>query len=157
MPRYDKLVRDRIPEIIAADGPTCDVEVFDVDAYLCALLDKLVEEAAETHVMLTICARRTRDEAAPEDVQRRRVALAAVGPYGSTFPSGASTGPLSSRRSKGTSVGLGTWRGTRVTQAKQREAKFGRHPRVRLRVPPRAQHAEHASEMCGRPDGRATV
>jgi len=42
-----KLVRDRIPELIERDGRTPRTRVLDDDAYLCALLDKLVEEANE--------------------------------------------------------------------------------------------------------------
>ncbi|WP_431954486.1 nucleoside triphosphate pyrophosphohydrolase [Nocardia lijiangensis] len=42
-----KLVRDRIPEIIRADGGTPDVRVLDADDYETALHDKLFEEAAE--------------------------------------------------------------------------------------------------------------
>jgi predicted house-cleaning noncanonical NTP pyrophosphatase (MazG superfamily) len=45
---YDKLVRDRIPEIIHQSGGTCGTEAFsDVGAFRRALLDKLVEEARE--------------------------------------------------------------------------------------------------------------
>lgn len=42
-----KLVRDRIPEIIRAEGRTADTRKLDDDAYRDALLDKLVEEALE--------------------------------------------------------------------------------------------------------------
>ena len=45
---YDKLVRDRIPELIRASGNTCGTEMFDDDiAFRRALRDKLVEEATE--------------------------------------------------------------------------------------------------------------
>jgi predicted house-cleaning noncanonical NTP pyrophosphatase (MazG superfamily) len=44
---YDKLVRDRIPEIIRQDGRQCGVEVMPEDEYVQALKDKLVEEAQE--------------------------------------------------------------------------------------------------------------
>jgi predicted house-cleaning noncanonical NTP pyrophosphatase (MazG superfamily) len=44
---YDKLVRDRIPEIIRQDGRQCGVEVMPEDEYVQALKDKLVEEAKE--------------------------------------------------------------------------------------------------------------
>jgi predicted house-cleaning noncanonical NTP pyrophosphatase (MazG superfamily) len=50
-----KLVRDRIPEIIEASGRTPDVRVLDLASYEQALLDKLLEEAAELR------------DAAPED------------------------------------------------------------------------------------------
>ena len=44
---YDKLVRDRIPEIIRADGGTCETAILVDDEYRAALLAKLVEEAQE--------------------------------------------------------------------------------------------------------------
>ncbi|MBZ0276157.1 MAG: nucleoside triphosphate pyrophosphohydrolase [Anaerolineae bacterium] len=44
---YNKLVRDRIPEIIAAEGRQCGTEILDESAYRQALLTKLVEEAQE--------------------------------------------------------------------------------------------------------------
>jgi predicted house-cleaning noncanonical NTP pyrophosphatase (MazG superfamily) len=44
---YNKLVRDRIPEIIAADGRQCSTEIMSDDEYRQALLAKLVEEAQE--------------------------------------------------------------------------------------------------------------
>jgi predicted house-cleaning noncanonical NTP pyrophosphatase (MazG superfamily) len=42
-----KLVRDRIPEIIRAEGSRAVTRRLDDDAYRDALLDKLVEEAHE--------------------------------------------------------------------------------------------------------------
>ncbi len=42
-----KLVRDRIPEIIAAEGGTQTVRVLNDQEYEAALLDKLYEEVAE--------------------------------------------------------------------------------------------------------------
>jgi predicted house-cleaning noncanonical NTP pyrophosphatase (MazG superfamily) len=47
MIRYDKLVRDRIPEIIAAAGKQCDVRVLDEQEYAQRLDEKLAEEAEE--------------------------------------------------------------------------------------------------------------
>ena len=44
---YSKLVRDRIPEIIQADGHRAVTRVLDEDSYRAALLEKLVEEAHE--------------------------------------------------------------------------------------------------------------
>jgi predicted house-cleaning noncanonical NTP pyrophosphatase (MazG superfamily) len=44
---FDKLVRDRIPEIIRAEGRTCQLEILDDETYLVALMQKLVEEAQE--------------------------------------------------------------------------------------------------------------
>ncbi|WP_439343705.1 nucleoside triphosphate pyrophosphohydrolase [Vacuolonema iberomarrocanum] len=43
----NKLVRDRIPEIIRAAGNTCEIEVLSDDDYKMALRDKLMEEAKE--------------------------------------------------------------------------------------------------------------
>ncbi|MBD2846626.1 nucleoside triphosphate pyrophosphohydrolase [Paenibacillus sp. IB182496] len=47
MPVYNKLVRDRIPEIIAAGGKTCRTRTLDEAAYRSELLAKLKEESAE--------------------------------------------------------------------------------------------------------------
>ncbi|MEK7158842.1 MAG: nucleoside triphosphate pyrophosphohydrolase [Patescibacteria group bacterium] len=44
---YHKLVRDRIPEIITADGGVPEVRVLDEGAFKAALRDKMVEEAGE--------------------------------------------------------------------------------------------------------------
>jgi predicted house-cleaning noncanonical NTP pyrophosphatase (MazG superfamily) len=44
---YNKLVRDRIPEIIKADGHDAVTHVLDGRDYRAALLAKLVEEARE--------------------------------------------------------------------------------------------------------------
>ena len=44
---YDKLVRDRIPEIIRASGRSCAVVAMEEEAYRRALREKLVEEAQE--------------------------------------------------------------------------------------------------------------
>jgi predicted house-cleaning noncanonical NTP pyrophosphatase (MazG superfamily) len=44
---YDKLIRDRVPEVIAADGKTYEIKVMGEQEYLQALLTKLVEEAEE--------------------------------------------------------------------------------------------------------------
>lgn len=33
--KYNKLVRDRIPEIIEADGKTCTCEILSDEDYLC--------------------------------------------------------------------------------------------------------------------------
>lgn len=45
---HNKLVRDRIPEIIAADGRDYAIEIMEDDEYRQALLAKLVEEARES-------------------------------------------------------------------------------------------------------------
>ena len=44
---HNKLVRDRIPEIIVSSGKTCVTEVLPNDAYIQALDAKLNEELAE--------------------------------------------------------------------------------------------------------------
>ena len=44
---YNKLVRDRIPEIIEASGKSCTCQVLDDQAYLAALDEKLNEELSE--------------------------------------------------------------------------------------------------------------
>lgn len=47
--KYNKLVRDRIPEIIEASGQTCKTTVLSDDEYLCMLDAKLDEELTEYH------------------------------------------------------------------------------------------------------------
>ena len=47
MPVHNKLVRDRIPEIIEASGRKCITQVLPDDAYIQALDAKLNEELAE--------------------------------------------------------------------------------------------------------------
>lgn len=44
---FDKLIRDRIPELMDADGVRYAVDVLDAGAFRAALLAKLEEEAAE--------------------------------------------------------------------------------------------------------------
>ena len=44
---YHKLVRDRIPEIIEADGKTCVCETLSDENYISLLDQKLNEELAE--------------------------------------------------------------------------------------------------------------
>lgn len=44
---YNKLVRDRIPEIIEADGKVCKSRILSKDEYIAALETKLNEEVAE--------------------------------------------------------------------------------------------------------------
>ena len=46
---YNKLVRDRIPEIIVATGKTCSTEILSDSDYLRMLDAKLDEELAEYH------------------------------------------------------------------------------------------------------------
>ena len=47
--RYNKLVRDRIPEIIETSGNTCVTEILSDEDYLRMLDAKLDEELAEYH------------------------------------------------------------------------------------------------------------
>ena len=47
MKQYNKLVRDRIPEIIQADGKRCVVETLSDEGYLSLLDYKLDEDLAE--------------------------------------------------------------------------------------------------------------
>ena len=44
---YNKLVRDKIPEIIEADGKACKTHILSNDEYIAALEAKLNEEVAE--------------------------------------------------------------------------------------------------------------
>ncbi len=44
---YNKLVRDRIPEIIEADGKTCKTRILSDAEYIRSLEEKLNEEVAE--------------------------------------------------------------------------------------------------------------
>ena len=47
MKTYNKLVRDKIPEIIQADGKKTNTKLLDDKEYLGELIKKLQEEAAE--------------------------------------------------------------------------------------------------------------
>ena len=47
MIEYDKLIRDKIPEIIEQSGKKCIIEVMDNDTYIEYLDQKLNEELAE--------------------------------------------------------------------------------------------------------------
>ena len=44
---YNKLVRDKIPEIIEADGKTCKTRILSDEEYIASLEAKLNEEVAE--------------------------------------------------------------------------------------------------------------
>lgn len=44
---YQKLVRDKIPEIIAATGKTCQTRILSREEYIAKLDEKLSEELAE--------------------------------------------------------------------------------------------------------------
>lgn len=47
--KYNKLVRDRIPEIIEASGKSCVTEILTDEVYLKMLDAKLDEELSEYH------------------------------------------------------------------------------------------------------------
>ena len=47
--KYNKLVRDRIPEIIEASGRTCVTEILSDEDYLLMVDAKIDEELAEYH------------------------------------------------------------------------------------------------------------
>ena len=44
---YNKLVRDKIPEMIEADGKICKTRILSEEEYIAALEEKLNEEVAE--------------------------------------------------------------------------------------------------------------
>ena len=52
--KYNKLVRDRIPEIIEVSGKICATEILSDEAYLRMVDAKLDEELAEYHSDQTI-------------------------------------------------------------------------------------------------------
>ena len=47
---YNKLVRDKIPEIIEEDGKTCKTRILSDEEYIASLEAKLNEEVAEYQV-----------------------------------------------------------------------------------------------------------
>ena len=47
--KYNKLVRDRIPEIIKSSGKSCTTEILSAEDYLRMIDAKLDEELAEYH------------------------------------------------------------------------------------------------------------
>ena len=47
MPKYDKLIRDKIPQIIESKGKRCEIEVMNDDEFAIYLKNKLQEEAEE--------------------------------------------------------------------------------------------------------------
>jgi predicted house-cleaning noncanonical NTP pyrophosphatase (MazG superfamily) len=49
MQTYNKLVRDKIPSIIEADGKQCTSRILSESEFQVALKNKLIEEASELH------------------------------------------------------------------------------------------------------------
>lgn len=83
--KYNKLIRDRIPEIIEASGKTCVTRTLSDGEYVAALDRKLTEELAEYHadgsmeeladlleVMMAVAAARGHDFAEVEAIRRRK-------------------------------------------------------------------------------------
>ena len=57
---YNKLIRDRIPEIISKDGNTADIIILSEESFKQAIKEKLIEEATE------VCNADNRDEVLSE-------------------------------------------------------------------------------------------
>ena len=72
---YNKLVRDRIPEIIESSGRTCTTEILSDEDYLHFLDEKLDEELAEYH----------QDQSIEELADLLEVIRAAAAAHGYTF------------------------------------------------------------------------
>ena len=85
--KYHKLVRDRIPEIIKAQGKICLCETLDDEEYLRMLDEKLNEELAEyqadksleeladlLEVIRAVAAARGSSIEAVEDIRRQKAA-----------------------------------------------------------------------------------
>ena len=49
MKTYNKLVRDRIPEIIQKEGNTADIIILSEESFKQAIKEKLIEEATEVY------------------------------------------------------------------------------------------------------------
>lgn len=47
MPTYNKLVRDRIPEVIENSGKSCKTDTLNQDRYILELKKKIIEEVEE--------------------------------------------------------------------------------------------------------------
>ena len=56
MKTYNKLIRDRIPEIIQKEGNTADIIILSEESFKQAIKEKLIEEATE------VCNAQNRDD-----------------------------------------------------------------------------------------------
>ena len=56
MKTYNKLVRDRIPEIIQKEGNIADIIILSEESFIQAIKEKLIEEATE------VCNAQNRDD-----------------------------------------------------------------------------------------------
>ncbi|MER2088264.1 MAG: nucleoside triphosphate pyrophosphohydrolase [Sporosarcina sp.] len=79
MPTYNKLVRDRIPEIIELSGKTCNTRLLAEDEYIIEINKKMHEELAEYE------AAETTDDAIEELADLLELIHAAVLHYGASF------------------------------------------------------------------------
>lgn len=72
--KYDKLIRDKIPEIIEKSGKKCIVEVMDDETYIDKLSAKLKEELAEVETEL----KNNNDEAASKELADLQEVILAI-------------------------------------------------------------------------------
>ncbi|MEK5068221.1 nucleoside triphosphate pyrophosphohydrolase [Sporosarcina sp. FSL K6-1508] len=79
MPIYNKLVRDRIPEIIEKSGQTCNTRLLDEDEYIIEINKKMYEEMEEYE------AAETTDDAIEELADLLELIHAALSHYGASF------------------------------------------------------------------------
>ena len=70
---HNKLVRDRIPEIIVGSGKTCATRILPQEEYLAALDAKLTEELADLlEVMMAVAEARGHSFAEVEAIRRAK-------------------------------------------------------------------------------------
>ena len=79
MPVYNKLVRDRIPEIIEMSGQTLTSRILDEDDYLIEINRKMHEELAEYEEA------RTNEDSIEELADLLELIYAAANTYGTTI------------------------------------------------------------------------
>lgn len=72
--KYDKLIRDKIPEIIEKSGKKCVFEVMDDETYMDKLSAKLKEELAEVETEL----KNNNDEAAIKELADLQEVILAI-------------------------------------------------------------------------------